>query len=383
MNSNKKNRILMIGGSKSKFGGVAISIQNYLMNIDLDKFQVDLLSPDTDAFTFVRQNFSNKIHTYNLQQERDSFVGKIRYMIKLSKFVNRKKYSIVFIHSGQISFQWINLLVLKLCGVKNRISFSHSTGVYGNFLKRKLQNVLKRMISKWSTDRVGVTEEACEWLFDSSIIQNNCYKIFPNNIKVSKFKFSINKRKSLRKLLGFDDEDFVIGSVGRFSHEKNQVFLLEVMKKITKSSDNFKLLLIGDGPQKDYLFEKIKLYKLVDNVKILPSTEKVNEYYNVFDLFLFPSKFEGFGITILEAFSNGLPIISSNKVPITISEKDSLKYLRLDSSLWTKEVNGCQKHSFNDINRSNNSANNSKTISDLGLNIEKKTISLLDFVNIK
>lgn len=384
MNSNTKKAILMIGGSKSHFGGVAVSVRNYIKNIDTEEYDVDLLSPNSDAFRFVEKSFNGSVKAINLRQEKDTIFGKILYMCKLFRFLKKRDYYIVFVHSGQISFQWMNMFILKLAKIQNRISFSHSTGMYSGKIKKFVQYFLKIMISKWSTGKIGVSEEACKWLYTDKVIKKNEYSVFPNTIDVEKFKFNVTERSILRQKLGFEKDDFVIGSVGRLSPEKNHVFLLDLMESLRNHHSEAKLVIIGDGPLKKKLMDKIKSENLEDIIKILPSTSEINKYYNAFDLFLFPSKFEGFGITIFEAICNGLIVESSIYLPKILPADNHLDYLELDRDRWIKIIGlRLENYSFDLKERLYFSQLASNNFNKIGLNTKENQTSILELVKLR
>ena len=89
----------------------------------------------------------------------------------------------------------------------------------------------------------------------------------------------------------------------------------EVIKMLKKNqSDNIKvgLVIVGDGSQKYTLRSKIQKLKLEDNIKIVGWVEKPWKYYEHADLYIQTSKYEGFGMSLLEAGYVGLPIVSTD-----------------------------------------------------------------------
>ena len=70
-------------------------------------------------------------------------------------------------------------------------------------------------------------------------------------------------------------------------------------------------------------------------------------FYNAFDLFLFPSIQEGFGMTLIEAQINGLPIIASNFVPKETNESGSIIFLDLEKNKWLETIIGIKIRRIN------------------------------------
>lgn len=116
----------------------------------------------------------------------------------------------------------------------------------------------------------------------------------------------IQKRKDLRKSLGYTENNIVCIYTGRFSEDKNPLLLAKALKLLFLSSSNFHGIFIGDGIQA----EKIKNYP---NVKIIPflSHDKLAEYYRIADLAVWPTQES---MSMLDAAASGLPLIVSDTI---------------------------------------------------------------------
>jgi glycosyltransferase involved in cell wall biosynthesis len=113
-----------------------------------------------------------------------------------------------------------------------------------------------------------------------------------------------NERQEIRQIHGIENATFVIGSVGRFSHEKGINILIQAFK--LAGLPNSRLLLVGDGP------ERTNLETQADSTIIFAGWQNnPASYYAAFDLFVLPSRAESFGLTLLCAMQAGLPIVST------------------------------------------------------------------------
>ena len=114
-------------------------------------------------------------------------------------------------------------------------------------------------------------------------------------------------------------------------------------------NENTRLLLVGDGYLKATIMKKTIELGITDKVIFIGVTEKVEDYLSAMDVFLFPSLFEGLGIALVEAQTNGLPCIYSDVIP---SEANIIKAnnislsLKLDSDEWAKKIiqNECKRY---------------------------------------
>ena len=107
----------------------------------------------------------------------------------------------------------------------------------------------------------------------------------------------------------------VVGHVGRLSSEKNQAFAIEVLRELRRRGCDAILLLVGEGEDRDKLYELAKQAEVDEAVVFYGISDDVGGLCSAMDIFIFPSLFEGFGIAVLEAECSGLPVICSDGVP--------------------------------------------------------------------
>ena len=120
-------------------------------------------------------------------------------------------------------------------------------------------------------------------------------------------------RKSIRNSFGMNDDSILLGMVARFAKIKNQEFLIEAISDLIKTCEkSFKLLIIGDGPEREHLLLKTRELAIDDYVIIKENNFSINNYYEAFDIFVNCSLFESCSLAILEAMSHALPVIASD-----------------------------------------------------------------------
>ena len=133
--------------------------------------------------------------------------------------------------------------------------------------------------------------------------------IIPTGIEIERFyKENLNKKdiQDLRKTLGFNKKDYVILFVGRLAQEKNVEFLINCHKKLISKNPHLKLLIVGDGPDKEKYEEMTKELGLSTNIIFTGKTawEEIPYYYHCADVFATASKTETQGLTIIEAMAS-------------------------------------------------------------------------------
>ena len=212
------------------------------------------------------------------------------------------------------------------------------------------------------------------WMYGENLVNTGTVQIINNAINLAKFEFNENKRLFFRRQFNIDHNDFVIGHVGRFVYVKNHEFLIDLFYKFHKIHENSKLLLIGDGPLKKDIEQKVISLGISDSVIFGGMRNNVFDLYSVMDLLLLPSFSEGFSVVGLEAQANGLPIIVSNVVTkeLFITNVISSEILSSPVENWLRnlEFAYCKK---------DESRNNTQSAMDsAGFDIEKESIKLVN-----
>lgn len=324
-------------------GGIQSLVIEIVRNINKEKVQIDFLLLD-DGKEYELENtlkdLGCKIYKLNgiwVNTPIDFF----KYIKALDKFFKEHNdYDVVHLHSS--SKNYMVLKKAKKYKIPVRIAHSHNIDFQTkNLVKKFIGNIFKISLKKYSTDYFACSKIAGEWLFEKKIVNSKKFHVIHNAIDYNKFKFNGEKRKKVRKELNIKDDENIIGHVGRFSEQKNHEFLIDIFNEIYKKNNNYKLLLIGTGDKEALIKEKIKNLNLEKRVIFLGFKEDVSDYYNVMDLFLLPSKFEGLPVTLVEAQANGLTIFTSKKV-VTEEAKlcDNLYFIELSKNAeeWAEEI---------------------------------------------
>lgn len=118
--------------------------------------------------------------------------------------------------------------------------------------------------------------------------------------------------------------------------KKNHEYLLQIFEEVASKRDNAVLLLVGNGPNLDKIKQKIEEHPYRDRIIYYGITDNVTELYCAMDAFVLPTKYEGLGIVFVEAQINGLPVITSDRVPREVDIAGNTKFLSLErgESLW-------------------------------------------------
>lgn len=116
--------------------------------------------------------------------------------------------------------------------------------------------------------------------------------------------------------------------------------MIEVFNEVHKINPNSVLILVGDGELKNTIEEKVKEYRLENNVIFTGVRNDVADLLSAMDVFVFPSIYEGLGIVVIEAQASGLPVISSDTIPKESKITDLIEYLPLkeNAKYWAEKI---------------------------------------------
>lgn len=132
----------------------------------------------------------------------------------------------------------------------------------------------------------------------------------------------------------------MVGHVGHFNPAKNHEKLLSVFQEVSRSRENASLLLVGDGELEEDVRKRTESMGLTDRVVFAGAHKDVERYYQAMDVFLFPSRYEGFGMAMVEAQTSGLACVASSVVPDETNVDGRAVYLPLEEedAVWAKAV---------------------------------------------
>lgn len=188
-----------------------------------------------------------------------------------------------------------------------------SNSILGRYKKFRF----KQLIKKNNLILVALHEPMRQELNEMFHINNTI--IINNGIDMKRFStdsFTNSKKQVIRKSLRIKEDEFIIGHIARFVPEKNHLFILDIFSMLLQKQENSKLLLIGDGPLKEDVLEKIDDLHLENNVLVLGNRADIPELLAIMDVFLFPSVFEGLSISLLEAQAMNVKCVVSTNVKI-------------------------------------------------------------------
>lgn len=302
--------ILFVTNNVRTCNGVATVIMSQYQSLIDAGYRVDILQFLDIPSMYVDEVKANggKVITYQIKN------SKIDNLKTLYAFFKKNHYDIVHVNHTDLIAAMI-VWCAKLNGTTMTVYHSHNTKLKGG-LKRNIKSAIFDMLCVTGAN----TYLACSERAGTDVFRKRPFTILHNAINVDKFRFDSKNRTSIRNELMIDDNEFVVGTVCRIADQKNPLYMYDVFAEIIKIRPNSVFLWVGSAvtetdPLLSAMKERAKTLGIEDRIKLVGSKDDPNRWYSAMDVFLMPSKFEGLGITYIEAQANGLPTYASDVVP--------------------------------------------------------------------
>ena len=201
---------------------------------------------------------------------------------------------------------------------------------FNKLSKKIVKDLTKVYCVKTAKETIVPTDKIYKLFKEKYMITKNV-SVIPSGIDIERFfeeNVEQDKVERIKEKYGITKDDFTIIFVGRLAQEKNIEFLLNAQQKlIEKRINNIKLLIVGDGPDKENYINITRKLNIFDKVIFTGKIEqdKIQYYYQCADAFVTASNSETQGLTVIEAMAAGVvPICINDMAFIDMLPKKSL-----------------------------------------------------------
>ena len=320
---------LNIGGAESFIG-------NIIEACDTNKFKF--------GFALQNPNITNK-HLKSLIQSRGikiHFIPRFPFHLKgqyeeLRRVILDNHYDVIHIHANSLVNPIPLIVSDHIQGLKTLMHSHNSSVRQGGLFSWMLHNVNRHLFINKKISLIACSEKAARWMFG-----NKEYTFIPNALNISNYIFSNKGRARIRKRYFINNDDIVLGSIGRLVYAKNHKFMLDIFKLFNNQYPKSKLMIVGDGSLKESLMKYADKLGVIKNVIFAGSQTETRDFYSSMDCFLLTSHYEGLPFTAIEAQANGLPVVASNNITKEMQLTDFVQFTPPDTHLYKGETNRTQ-----------------------------------------
>lgn len=325
---------ILVYGISPEIGGVSEYMMNLFRNIDNNKIQFDFIVTGNKCLYEDEINeLGGKV--FYITQKKECILKNIKELFNILKKCKNSHKIFYFNTSGiyynlPILFAKFNKYIVITHAHntkdKSKNEIFHTLHYFNRILVRNISNYC-----------FACSDLAAKWVYSNT---KKKVTIINNFIDCNKFEYNIRKRDLIRKELNISSEQLVIGTVGRLSYQKNQKFLLDIFNNLLQKKPNSILLLVGDGELKGELVDRAKELNINNSVRFLGERRDIDKVVQAMDIFLLPSFFEGFPISLIEAQAAGLKCLVSDTITKTVNITGNVEFYGLENSTekWTNKI---------------------------------------------
>lgn len=313
-------------------GGVRRHLLDIIKNIDLGSYDIHLIYGKKRADKVFFDNIPNLkrkgIHLYELKElDREISIKKdSKALIKIMKIINRINPDIVHCHSSKAGA--LGRVAAYLCGIKNIIYTPHAYIAQSPNLsqtKVKFYVGLEKIFGKITKVTINVSEGERQFALQSGIVTTSNSMVIYNGISKKDRSKKIQKKNRI-----------IIGTVARLSEQKDPITFYNIAKNIVSKYDPVDFRYVGDGPFYEILKNKIEKDNLHKRIQLVGFKNNISGELAEFDIFITTSLYEGMPYALIEALSQGLPIVGTN-----VTGNNEIIFHDINGYLFNiKDVNG-------------------------------------------
>lgn len=332
---------ILVDGMPRSIGGIGtllLNIVDYNLIVgNKDKYIFEFLLPRESEYKILLSK--KNITFYEIPK-----ISNIEYKYIIKKIFNNNRYDFLWINNTSK----INLILPQIAKEKGVMIISHSHGVSceETGLKKIIFTIIEKIFSSKYDNLIDIpfacSEESADYFYHGEL-RRKC-KVLHNGIWVNKFQFNPNYRREIRTEYEIDDQDILMGTIGRITRVKNYPFLIELLGNL---SENYKLFIIGNGEDYKLVEDLIIQRELKKRVYLLGLKKDVERYLSAMDIFLMPSLNEGLPFALIEAQASGLKCIVSNGISKEANILGNVDFVEINSiTKWIQHIEKL-KHSVN------------------------------------
>ena len=332
-------RVLHVLGGVG-LGGAESRIMDLYRQMNRDEIQFDFLVHSSNVNLRKPEFYDQEIksmggHIYVLPKFKVYNYFSYRRAVRRF-FAEHKEFRVVQGH--MTSTAGIYLPIAKKAGVPITVAHARNAGVVKG-LKGAATRFFRQGLAEKADFCFACSVLAGQDVFGKEAVNEGMVKIIHNAIDVRRFTYDEKLREAAREQLGVSGK-LVLGHVGRFEYQKNHPYLLNVFAAVCKERPDAVLLLLGEGKDRPAMEERCRQLGIAGQVKFMGNCKDTERYYQVMDIFLLPSFFEGLPGVLVEAQAAGLKCFVSDTVTREAKATDLVTYLNIQQPAqnWAKEI---------------------------------------------
>jgi len=237
--------------------------------------------------------------------------GGVDYILPFSLSRQIKQRNISLVHTHNAAAHTYGLIAARLAGVPAVINTIHGRQFHGGEKRHQKRRRIRNIILAKFTDKfIAVSQDMKNCLIRYENVHPGKIDVIFNGVEINK-KINNSNIQKIKKELGLNSSDLIIGIVARLAVVKGHRTLLKAFAYVSNTIANVKLLIIGDGPLTNELEKYALELKISKKVIFLGTRNDINDLLSLIDVFTLSSVHEGISLTLLEAMASKKPIVTT------------------------------------------------------------------------
>lgn len=235
---------------------------------------------------------------------KDPIVYSYSNFVTIFKRIKETKPNLICTHDYKSNF--FGFILKKVTGIP-AISVFH--GLTQTDKKVKFYQIVDRIVLKGFNGIICVCDaiksKLTGWLPAEKL------HVIPNAVDIDEITKLTNKENEYDSVISGNGKR-IITFAGRLSKEKGLEYLIQAAEILLDQHDNLLFLIIGDGPERDFLMQMISKKGLDNSIHMLGFKKYIYSYLKISQFVILPSLTEGMPVVVLEAFALAKAVIASN-----------------------------------------------------------------------
>ncbi|QUH02669.1 glycosyltransferase [Saccharopolyspora erythraea] len=280
-------------------GGAELQLRSVLQHTRHDSDVVALYNPG-DVADMIR---SDGVRVRDLGMTSNTQLGAV---LRLRELIRDERYDVVHTHLYRACVY--GRLAARMAGTKVVVTTEHSIGE--THLERRRMTMGVRALylgtDLCSDATIAVSDTVATRLVNWGVRPRKI-TVIPNGVDFGRVRFDPEARARVRAEQGIEPDAFVVGVLGRLDPNKRFNLVIDAMAPLV--DQHTKLLIVGDGADRERLENLVRAHGIEDHVIFAGERHDVAAMLSSLDLFVASSAQETFGLSVLEALANGMPAL--------------------------------------------------------------------------